>query len=80
MTRERAASIVARDEPRRSQTRLMMMAVALEQLEVGRRLAAEHLDGHAHFPEGLLIAVGVALLGQLQQWRDVDAAAAQASP
>ena len=58
----------------------MMMAAALEQLEVGRRLAAERLDGHAHFPEGLLIAVGVALLGQLQQWRDVDAAAAQASP
>eukprot|EP00964_Phaeocystis_antarctica_P108196 scaffold72817_cov71-Phaeocystis_antarctica.AAC.1 len=52
------------------------MAAALEQLEVGRRLAAEHLDGHAHFPDGLL-AVGVALLGQLQQRRDVDAAAAR---
>eukprot|EP00964_Phaeocystis_antarctica_P033789 scaffold19173_cov72-Phaeocystis_antarctica.AAC.1 len=43
-----------------------MIAAALEQLEVGRRLAVEHLDGHAHFPEGLLIAVGVALLGQLR--------------
>mmetsp|Transcript_20226 Transcript_20226/g.41320 ORF Transcript_20226/g.41320 Transcript_20226/m.41320 type:complete len:682 (-) Transcript_20226:1713-3758(-) len=49
---------------------------ALEQLEVGCRLAAQHLDGDAHLAQAELPR-SEALLGQLQQGCDVHTAAAR---